>query len=232
MSHIDPGTCSICLETLKVSNSPATLNNCSHQFCFVCIQTWSRTSNTCPTCKAEFNEITRRKLSTNKRNRDDGDDDNDNEVIKVRRVTQRAEYDVDEINRLGYDFDISDVADEYEDDGFIVDDGDEIEYDTDFEQHNDVEEEAAFSDDDIDANSKQIRPAAKKRRTALDDDDDDDDDDEIEILKVVRAPPPVSASSTRTVKKYDDDNGDYLEILGASYRTRSPRSSVITVGSK
>ena len=182
-------------------------------------------------CKAEFNEITRRKLSANKRNRDHGDDDNDNEVIKVRRVTQRAEYDVDEINRLGYDVDISDVADEYEDDGFIVDDEDEIEYDTDFEQHNDVEEEAAFSDDDIDANSKQIRPAAKKRRTALDD-DDDDDDDEIEILKVVRAPPPVSASSTRSVKKYDDDNGDYLEILGASYRTRSPRSSAITVGSK
>lgn len=37
----------------------ASLDSCSHSFCFDCIQDWAvKCSNTCPNCKERFNEIT------------------------------------------------------------------------------------------------------------------------------------------------------------------------------
>jgi len=46
--------CSICLETPP---HPASINGCTHQFCYDCILQWSKHENTCPNCKKRFTEI-------------------------------------------------------------------------------------------------------------------------------------------------------------------------------
>lgn len=47
-------TCSICLNEVA---ERGTLDSCDHQFCYECIKTWSKESNTCPCCRTRFNTI-------------------------------------------------------------------------------------------------------------------------------------------------------------------------------
>lgn len=54
VSEEDERDCAICLSSPL--NAPAKLA-CDHHFCFECIQQWSTFNNTCPMCKASFNEI-------------------------------------------------------------------------------------------------------------------------------------------------------------------------------
>ena len=46
-------TCTICRENPK----NATLSGCDHAFCMACIRRWSKEENSCPLCRARFNEI-------------------------------------------------------------------------------------------------------------------------------------------------------------------------------
>lgn len=54
----EPDTkCKICFELITERGE---LNCCQHEFCFNCIHQWSKTSNTCPFCKREFNALYRK----------------------------------------------------------------------------------------------------------------------------------------------------------------------------
>jgi len=68
--------CGICLESPKIRGN---LDSCSHPFCFECIHQWSKTSNTCPFCKARFKQIT--KIDPSKRPK----------KVKVKHADQRVE---------------------------------------------------------------------------------------------------------------------------------------------
>lgn len=46
--------CNICFDDVK---GRGTIDSCDHQFCYKCIQRWSKRSNTCPCCRARFNTI-------------------------------------------------------------------------------------------------------------------------------------------------------------------------------
>jgi len=52
--------CGICFEKLEIQGI---LDSCQHLFCFLCIEHWSKTSNTCPMCKARFRQLTKKDLS-------------------------------------------------------------------------------------------------------------------------------------------------------------------------
>ena len=43
--------CSICLEQIEKKDEIKKLLNCNHYFHKSCIDTWSRTNNTCPLCR-------------------------------------------------------------------------------------------------------------------------------------------------------------------------------------
>ena len=47
-------TCSICWNEVT---ERGTIDSCDHQFCYECIQRWSKESNTCPCCRTRFNTI-------------------------------------------------------------------------------------------------------------------------------------------------------------------------------
>ena len=47
-------TCSICWNEVT---ERGTIDSCDHQFCYECIKTWSKESNTCPCCRTRFNTI-------------------------------------------------------------------------------------------------------------------------------------------------------------------------------
>lgn len=90
-------TCCICLEHIA---EECELNSCTHKYCLKCIIEWSHTATSCPSCRAEFNEIRHITYSTpNKKTRhvqyiqveqrkqnddaDDGIDDADRYVCGV-----------------------------------------------------------------------------------------------------------------------------------------------------
>ena len=52
-------TCAICLDRPTTLAELATINACTHKFCFECIDTWAKTENRCPCCKARFRTIDR-----------------------------------------------------------------------------------------------------------------------------------------------------------------------------
>ena len=47
-------TCAICLDDVT---ERGTIDSCDHQFCYKCIQEWSKRKNTCPNCRLSFNTI-------------------------------------------------------------------------------------------------------------------------------------------------------------------------------
>lgn len=51
-------TCAICLDEVKGPDQ-AELDSCQHAFCFVCINQWVQSENSCPLCKQEITKITR-----------------------------------------------------------------------------------------------------------------------------------------------------------------------------
>lgn len=44
-------SCGICFEQITIQGK---LSDCAHPFCFVCIEQWSKTENSCPLCKTRF----------------------------------------------------------------------------------------------------------------------------------------------------------------------------------
>ena len=50
--------CSICVSE-PTATDLASINGCHHVFCFDCIEQWAYKENSCPLCKARFNEIAR-----------------------------------------------------------------------------------------------------------------------------------------------------------------------------
>lgn len=56
--------CAICQDTIK---NVATLDSCCHKYCKECIQTWAKTENSCPQCKAKFTTITALKKGCKKK---------------------------------------------------------------------------------------------------------------------------------------------------------------------
>lgn len=56
--------CAICQDTIK---NVATLDSCCHKYCKGCIETWARTENSCPQCKAKFTTITALKKGCKKK---------------------------------------------------------------------------------------------------------------------------------------------------------------------
>lgn len=49
--------CVICFEEIEAKNE-ATLDCCTHRFCFVCITTWAQSEKTCPQCRGKFSAVT------------------------------------------------------------------------------------------------------------------------------------------------------------------------------
>jgi len=50
--------CSICLDEPSIYEV-ASIDGCSHKFCFICIEKWADKENTCPLCRKRFNVISR-----------------------------------------------------------------------------------------------------------------------------------------------------------------------------
>jgi hypothetical protein len=105
--------CAICTETPV---DPARNNGCTHEFCFTCIEIWSRNTNTCPLCKSKFTRLDRiikAKVQTAPRTRS-GVDHNNTVFVTDKPLT--ATWDPDEIERLGLiDDDEYDVEDDEDD---------------------------------------------------------------------------------------------------------------------
>ena len=55
-----PLNCSICYEDIKLQGKI----ECGHEFCFGCIEQWSKKENTCPLCKQRFTSIRKVGIST------------------------------------------------------------------------------------------------------------------------------------------------------------------------
>ena len=53
-SVTDQESCSICLDELTKTKGKLP---CGHEFCFSCIERWSKETNKCPLCKARFETI-------------------------------------------------------------------------------------------------------------------------------------------------------------------------------
>ena len=51
--------CPICLDAPDCMTEVATINGCTHRFCFDCVDKWAGTENRCPCCKARFQTIDR-----------------------------------------------------------------------------------------------------------------------------------------------------------------------------
>jgi hypothetical protein len=51
--------CPICLDAPDCMTEVATINGCTHRFCFDCVDKWAETENRCPCCKARFQTIDR-----------------------------------------------------------------------------------------------------------------------------------------------------------------------------
>jgi len=51
--------CPICLDAPDCMTEVATINGCTHRFCFDCVDQWAGTENRCPCCKARFQTIDR-----------------------------------------------------------------------------------------------------------------------------------------------------------------------------
>ena len=194
--------CSICLE--PEFDDEAKLDGCAHHYCFECIYQWSKATNSCPQCKSEFTTITHVNLSGTKRTRAE-----QNGVLKVKRRKQRADYDEEELQRLGYiddeaddddddndDDDDGEEADEdndngiagYSNDGFVVT-NDVVEYDDDDEGQKNLvvdleddvgDDESVDDEEDSDESSCSTSSEISLKSEC---DDDDDDDDDIQIVK-------------------------------------------------
>jgi len=238
-------TCGVCLETFTERSA---IGGCAHNFCFVCIEKWSRTTNLCPMCKAPFTEI--RKLSTAvespasaastaaSRKRKTSDPN----VVKVKPRKQQAVYDEDEIRRLQYEPDEDDdegdafligleleelgrAIEEYVRDGFVVDDADPVVY----------EDKATGSDVLVQVPDDDEEEAELSRS-----DDDDDGDGGIlirrsinmrtgraqQIVRRTRQSAPRAAASRRTRRRsleVGDNEADdsSIEIISVSYGRRT-----------
>jgi len=187
-------TCSICLESFT---DRASLNNCAHNFCKLCIQQWAEgAANTCPLCKEPFTEIrTERILQKRKRGAE-------TEIIKVRPKKLRATYDTEEIRRLIDGIDVND-----EPDGCVVGDDEEIVYDTDIDEHTDEEEEEEELDEDSEDEEEEaarmeverLLAAERVARQSGQRPQSNDDDGEIQILRIRKARDEPWKELTRTV---------------------------------
>lgn len=81
--------CSICLD-IPLKTDMASINGCSHTFCFQCIEKWADRENTCPLCKLRFTKIDRINKPPPKK-RKKGDAPRAKNTKKVKNRDQRAD---------------------------------------------------------------------------------------------------------------------------------------------
>lgn len=108
--------CAICLDICVNQCSP---NDCSHQFCYVCISLWGKVSPICPLCKVEFHSVLNSAgeiLETFMKKKSDDENMSEGEFTE--------DPDEDVVNRLQF----QDTSHGYHLDGFVVDD-DFVEFD-------------------------------------------------------------------------------------------------------
>ena len=150
----------------------AQLDGCQHEFCYACIERWSKIVPACPLCKAPFARATSGKTffivepkvtteSEDDNDEDDEDDDNDNDDLQS--DAQDLEVPLLERN-FGYD----------SDDGFVVDE-ETLEYDS----GNENGEADAILDH---ADALLLRRRKRKRKQRRQDDVDNDDREEQQPL--------------------------------------------------
>ena len=115
--------CNICLSGLV---NTATLDSCSHSFCLLCISLWARVNPTCPCCKKPFNVVQAvsnpDELHYFEPPLVDSDDESDED-----EDLEDEEDEEEEGASSGYR---QHDEDEYEKDGFVVGDDEEIEYES------------------------------------------------------------------------------------------------------
>jgi len=49
-------SCVICFEHIAL-DTKAVIKNCAHEFCLICIKSWTETTTTCPLCKQQFDVL-------------------------------------------------------------------------------------------------------------------------------------------------------------------------------
>jgi hypothetical protein len=81
-----PTKCCICMDDVE-QKELASINGCTHRFCFGCIEQWSDRENKCPLCKARFTNIERVHKVTVKDRR--GRTKNDPSTKNTKRVKNR-----------------------------------------------------------------------------------------------------------------------------------------------
>jgi len=82
--------CCICLDEPSHFEI-ASVNGCSHLFCFSCIEKWADRENTCPLCKARFTKIDRVNKPPPTKRRRKGEPPRAKGTKKVKNRDQRAE---------------------------------------------------------------------------------------------------------------------------------------------
>lgn len=183
--------CGICLDSVNIIKG--SLPVCVHTFCFDCIHQWSKTSNTCPMCKATFRMISRAEVGKGRPKR-----------VRVNDVDQRAEYsdpDPDDFLTDDEDSDDDQLFNYYDIfgawlGGIIVSDeeDEDVEINEDEEEEDDdLEAEAVDEDEDEDEEDdeglsweQQIAEANALDRgiiTIVDSDYDEDEDEDVEELE-------------------------------------------------
>jgi hypothetical protein len=78
--------CGICLDIVNIRGN---LDCCTHAFCFECIETWMKTANICPMCKATVKKLT--KISPN------GTQEKAKKVQDVDKRVENNEMTLDEV---------------------------------------------------------------------------------------------------------------------------------------
>jgi len=199
MATVVDSTCGVCLETFS---DKSTINGCTHNFCFVCIEIWSRTANSCPLCKAAFTEI--RCLEQTLTGKENEQKRKAQLVKKVKPKRQRAEFDDDELRRLGV-YDDDDDWSGNSMNNFIVNDMPSNEPDAEFTDSEEDDVVAAYRERR--RARQQNAPPSSPRITRT----------------MTRRTRTTTTTTTRRiiVLDADDDNDDDIQILSVTHQTRS-----------
>jgi hypothetical protein len=215
-------SCPICLDQF---DDRSTLNGCPHEFCFVCISLWARGTNLCPLCKVRFTEITRIDAqSTSRVSTRSGKDTA--RIISVPDRTLEAEWDSEEIERLGLEDDEDDAdeeessADSQDDsdsrteenkydttDGFVVDDGTQI--------------NNANGDYDEEDNDEDFTPS--ELNAEIDEDDEYEEDDSDETESETDSSDIESNSKTKTTGKSESSSSSSSSEVEIISKRTTPR---------
>ena len=173
---VQPGSetgevCNICLSGLV---NTATLDSCSHSFCLLCITAWARVNPTCPCCKKPFNVVQAMsnpdELHYFEPPLVDSDDEGDEDEDQDEEVEDGDDEEGASSGNRQHD------EDEYEQDGFVVGDDEEIEYESEPDELTRLDEQSGLlgladsssevgsEEGDVTPNSQQRRRRRRKRK--------------------------------------------------------------------